>query len=175
MVEAGFFSCNANDRVMCFYCDIICEQWNVEIDDPYEVHQILSPNCSFVKSMLHNNPSQCDKIISISSNYIDPQKRLASFSTWSNAKFPSRDQLVRAGFFYNNVKITCFYCNGSFTNWESDNHPIAEHVRLFPHCNYARQLCGEELYQKIQRSMKGMLLRYSIDLCNYLFRDCWNR
>jgi hypothetical protein len=158
MVEAGFFSCTLNDRVICIYCNIICQQWNMEIDDPCEVHRLISPGCQFVRSMLHKNSSQCNKIVPTMPNYIDRQKRLESFSAWHNKKFPSPDQLVDAGFFYDNSKITCFYCNGSFTSWESNNHPLAEHVRQFPYCNYAKQLCGEELFEKIQRSIKSISL-----------------
>ena len=27
MIEAGFFNCNVGDRVICIYCNIICQQW----------------------------------------------------------------------------------------------------------------------------------------------------
>ncbi|CAF4815128.1 unnamed protein product, partial [Rotaria sp. Silwood1] len=159
MIDAGFFGCNIDDRVICIYCGLICHQWNIEIDDPYEVHKIFSPNCLCVKSLSHCNSLQQNNIGSTIPSYIDyadPKKRLASFSTWSKQGFPSIDKLVDAGFFYNGSKIICFYCNGSFDNWELNNHPIAEHVRWFSHCNYARQLCGEELYHKIQRATEHM-------------------
>ena len=159
MIDAGFFSCNVGDRVICIYCDLICETWNIEIDDPIEVHKILSPQCPYVRTILCSDSLACNNVVSRSPahlNYINPLNRLESFSTWSDNKFPSIDKLVDAGFFYNSSKITCFYCNGSFNDWESNNHPIAEHVRYFPYCNYARQLCGEELYRKIQRSMLHM-------------------
>ncbi|CAF4486589.1 unnamed protein product, partial [Rotaria magnacalcarata] len=64
MVEAGFFSCNIEDRVICMYCDLICQRWNLEIDDPSEVHKILSPNCLFVKSISHCDASQDKRIVS---------------------------------------------------------------------------------------------------------------
>ncbi|CAF0910342.1 unnamed protein product [Rotaria sordida] len=159
MIDAGFFGCNIDDRVICIYCDLICQQWNIEIDDPWEVHKIFSPNCFFVKSTSHYDALQHNHTVFTVPNYIDyvdPKKRSASFSTWSKKGFPSVDKLVDAGFFFNGSKIICFYCNGSFDNWELNNHPIAEHVRCFPYCNYARQLCGEELYHKIQQSTKPM-------------------
>ena len=146
LIEAGFFSCNQNDRVICIHCDLICEQWDIELNDPCEVHQLRSPQCLFVKSMSHSKSFKLPGY----KDYINPQKRLESFSTWSNDRFSSVNKLVDAGFFYNSDKITCFYCNGSFESWQSNNSPLAEHVRLFPYCHYARQLCGEELYQKIQ-------------------------
>jgi hypothetical protein len=157
MIEAGFFGCVIDDRAICIYCDLICHKWNIDIDDPCEVHKNLSPNCSFVKSMSCCHSLQYNKNVPILPNcinYVDPQKRSASFSTWSNNQFPPIDKLVEAGFFYDGSKIKCFYCDGSFQNWESNNHPIAEHVRYFSHCNYARKLCGEELYHKIQHAIK---------------------
>jgi hypothetical protein len=157
MIEAGFFGCIIDDRAICLYCNLICHKWNTEIDDPCEVHKNLSPNCPFVKSMSCCHSPEYNKNVPILPNfidYVDPQKRSASFVTWSNDQFPSIDKLVEAGFVYDGSKITCFYCNGSFQNWKSNNHPIAEHVRSFPHCNYARQLCGEDLYHKIQHAIK---------------------
>lgn len=156
MIAAGFFSCNIKDRVICLYCDIICEQWNIEIHDPCQVHTILSPHCLYVKSISYDDLCQYNNnIVELPRHidYIDSQKRSASFSAWSNNEFLPIDKLADAGFFYDGSKISCFYCNGSFIHWQSNNHPIAEHVRCFPYCNYARQLCGEELYHKIQRSI----------------------
>jgi hypothetical protein len=52
MIEAGFFYCNVGDRVICIYCNLICQQWAPHIDDPWEVHETLSPHCPYVKSKL---------------------------------------------------------------------------------------------------------------------------
>ncbi|CAF3749475.1 unnamed protein product [Rotaria sp. Silwood1] len=46
--------------------------------------------------------------------------------------------------------VTCFYCNGSLQNWGSNDSPIIEHAHWFPYCPYAKQLCGEDLFRKIQ-------------------------
>ena len=158
MIKAGFFACNVKDRVICIHCDLICQEWDAEIDDPCQVHKLLSPNCSFVKQMSRDPLRSTKSVFTLPyyTNYVDPQERLASFSTLSHNKFLPIDKLADAGFFYSDSKITCFYCNGSFECWEFNNHPILEHVRLFPYCNYARQLCGEELYYKIQRSLKDI-------------------
>ena len=52
MTEAGFFYCNVGDRVICIYCNLICQQWTAHTDDPCEVHKTLSPNCIYVKAKL---------------------------------------------------------------------------------------------------------------------------
>ncbi|CAF2836913.1 unnamed protein product [Rotaria sp. Silwood2] len=88
--------------------------------------------------------------------YSDITKRLQSFATWSHKSSPSVDELVRAGFFYTGAEniVTCFYCNGSLQNWNANDNPLIEHVRWFPYCGYAKQVCGDELYRKIQEAKR---------------------
>ncbi|CAF4873738.1 unnamed protein product [Rotaria sp. Silwood2] len=170
MIEAGFFNCNVGDRVICIYCNIIFQQWTPHVDDPRELHKTLLPNCIHVKAKLMNptqssiviineqssttttigiHSSQTNNLDSLRSNYVvfrtscNPNfseilKRYASFTTWSNENSPSVDTLVQAGFFYSG----------------SNDNPIIEHARWFPCCPYAKQLCGEDLFRKIQESKR---------------------
>ena len=155
MIEAGFFGCNKGDRVICLYCKVICHCWDSHLDDPCEVHQLLSPNCSFVKSMSCWHSSQYNRIrttLPFHYDYVLPENRLKTFSTWTESQFPRVEKFVDAGFFYINEKLVCFYCNGSLDGWQANHHhPVAEHTRQFPSCNYARQLCGEQSYRQIQQ------------------------
>ncbi|CAM4939505.1 unnamed protein product [Rotaria socialis] len=84
-------------------------------------------------------------------------RRYASFATCPTENLPSVENLVKAGFFYTGSKniVTCFYCNGSLQNWGVNDNPMIEHARWFPHCGYAKQLCGAELYRKIQESKRA--------------------
>jgi hypothetical protein len=177
MIEAGFFNCNVGDRVICIYCNIVCQQWIPSSDDPCEVHKTLSPKCPYVIAMLirsetspimvinehsNNDPFRCNAIVYTSAcntAYIEIPKRYASFATWPNENLPSVDDLVKAGFFFTGTKtiVTCFYCNGSLQNWGAKDNPTIEHARWFPHCAYAKQLCGSELYRKIQESKRAQL------------------
>jgi hypothetical protein len=196
MIKAGFFQCNVGDRVICLYCNLICQQWNGEVDDPIEVHKTISPNCAYVRSMLipegpssvfivnefssnntsnatlllnHSNRTQFDQIVYTSpchANYSSIPSRHATFETWSNDSAPSVDDLVRAGFFYTGTKnvVTCFYCNGSLQNWGRNDNPLIEHIRWFPLCQYAKQLSGIELYNKVQeakRARQGSIAYFS--------------
>ena len=57
MAANGWYCCNVEDRVLCLYCNTICQQW-MSTDDPREVHARLAPECFFVRSMTSNeNPS----------------------------------------------------------------------------------------------------------------------
>ena len=187
MIEAGFFNCNVGDRVICIYCNLICQQWTPHTDDPCEVHKTLAPNCPYVKAKLIRRESGTILIVNESSvgatangleqirsnelvhtaacnpAYAELPKRTASFTAWPNENLPGVDELVRAGFFFTGTKniVTCFYCNGSLQNWGSNDNPMIEHARWFPHCAYAKQLCGDELYRKIQeskRAQQGLLI-----------------
>jgi len=176
MIEAGFFNCNVGDRVICIYCNLICQQWTPNSDDPCEVHKKLSPKCCYVIAMLTASettsisiineastsvdPFRCHAIVytaACNTNYIEIPKRYASFANWPNENLPPVDDLVRAGFFFTGTKttVTCFYCNGSLQNWGPNDNPMIEHARWFPHCAYAKQLCGAELYRKIQESKRA--------------------
>ena len=181
MIDADYFNCNVGDRVICIYCNLICQQWTPHTDDPCEVHMTLSPNCIYVKSKLlrqdsgsiiivnetlssatSNNAEQvrCNELVhtvACHPGYSELPKRTASFVTWPAENLPSVDELVRAGFFYTGTKniVTCFYCNGSLQNWGPNDNPTIEHARWFPHCAYAKQLCGDDLYRKIQESKRA--------------------
>ncbi|CAF3541402.1 unnamed protein product [Rotaria socialis] len=188
MIEAGFFNCNVGDRVICIYCNLICQQWTPHTDDPCDVHKTLSPLCIYVKSKLMrpvassiiivnenstvNTSDICsgttsnlsrlrsnDIVFTASCNptYSEIPKRHESYATWPSDDLPPVDGFVRAGFFYTGTKtiVTCFYCNGSLQNWGPNDNPMIEHARWFPHCAYARQLCGGELYRKIQESKRA--------------------
>ncbi|CAF3866736.1 unnamed protein product [Rotaria sp. Silwood1] len=185
MIEAGFFNCNVGDRVICIYCNLICQQWTPHSDDPCEIHRTLRPQCPFVISMLIHHRTRPILIVNELTNddssvgagtialngfhsneivltsayhngYIEIPKRLASFVTWHTDSLPSVDDLARAGFFYTgtNTVVTCFYCNGSLQNWGPNDNATIEHARWFPHCGYAKQLCGDVLHRKIQESKR---------------------
>ncbi|CAF1343543.1 unnamed protein product [Rotaria sp. Silwood1] len=176
MILAGFFSCNVRDRVICLYCNLICQQWTSDTDDPQEVHETLSPQCPYVlfilktrarlsTSTLNENTNNSAATADLSrfreimqtspchSVYMEISKRQASFHSWPQESLPSVDDLVRAGFFYtgSNTIVTCFYCDGSLQNWDPKDNPLIEHLRWFPFCAYAKQLCDDELYRKIQK------------------------
>jgi baculoviral IAP repeat-containing protein 1 len=177
MMAAGFFSCNINDRVICLYCNLICQQWKHQGEDPLEIHCSLSPKCPYVmllkaqarassirilneqgKAKTNTNDSiQWTNVVyrtACHPNYMEMPRREISFATWSTENMPSVEGLVRAGFFYTGTKsiVTCFYCNGSLQNWSASDNPTIEHARWFPQCAYAKQLCGPELYRKIRKA-----------------------
>jgi baculoviral IAP repeat-containing protein 7/8 len=172
MASAGWFSCNVNDRVLCIYCNTICHEWTVN-DDPANVHTRLAPHCPFVLSMppIERSPKIINDALNEKFEPSHPtmaeiSRREATFSnvTWAE-NLPSIDKLVHAGFFCTGVAntATCFYCNGSLHKWGPNDNPMIEHARWFPNCIYAKHLCGNELYGKIQLTKKRTLTENKFD------------
>ncbi|CAF1306243.1 unnamed protein product [Adineta steineri] len=159
MALAGWFSCNVNDRVICIYCNTICQEWTSN-DNPAEVHARLAPQCTFVLTISSKDYSP--KIINgtISDKFEPIHPAMAEISrrqaTFSNATYiqnlPDINDLVDAGFFFSGISnvVTCFYCNGSLFKWSPNDNPVIEHARWFPNCIYGKHLCGDKLYERIQ-------------------------
>jgi hypothetical protein len=184
MIEAGFFGCNVGDRAICLYCNIICQKWAPQTDSAFEVHKTLSPKCPYVMAMLkrqqtvpiaipneystrdnsivstNNNPfrsNEIDYTAACHIAYMEMPQRHASFTTWPNKNIPTVYTLSNAGFFYTgtNTIVTCFYCNGSLQDVGPNDSPASEHIRWFPQCAFAKQLCGPDLYRRIQESRQA--------------------
>lgn len=173
MANAGWFFCNTGDRTICIYCNTICHQWTMN-DNPAEVHARLAPQCPFVLSMspIRSSPevikeiSRREKLQAAHPKMaLIPHRQKTFTSTAWTTTSPSSDDLVRAGFFFSGVAntVTCFYCNGSLHKWGPKDNPMIEHARWFPHCTYARDLCGHQLYSKIQMSKRRLSTEQKID------------
>lgn len=192
MIDAGFFYTNLDDRVICVCCNLICQEWIANTDDPFEVHRTLSPDCPYIQKKLEQSSTTSMPIINdnvipetssnhsltqddiessrieeivhtaaMNSRYHELPKREESFIQWPN-QWPNQmrmlvDHLVQAGFFYTGREtiVCCFYCNGSLRNWKLNDNPMIEHARWFPHCAYAKQLCGIEMHRQIQNAQRA--------------------
>ncbi|UJR30931.1 hypothetical protein I4U23_018443 [Adineta vaga] len=89
MIQAGFFSCNVKDRVICIYCNIICQEWSLFTDDPFQLHKMLSPNCPYVRAMLNSSSTSSLLILNNHSTASQSLQMKAgkdheSSSTWSD-------------------------------------------------------------------------------------------
>ena len=179
-IEEGSFHRNTDDLVMFQpFANDQCKVHNTISPDCSNVNKKLSHsqtrpihtiNNSLARIYSGNNPvmskdQQTLQLIEIvftaacNPAYPELPKRHASFVTWPQENLPPVDDLVRAGFFYTGTKtiVTCFYCNGSLQNWRSNDNPMIQHAYWFPHCTYAKQLCGDEMYRKIQESKRAQL------------------
>lgn len=159
MVDGGWAFGKVNDLVFCLFCEEFCHCWS-KVDDPLEIHVKLNPKCFYVRSKLlriekRSRPfeSYCPPLIIVHKAMSEMGKRVATFQNenWK-LKSPSIEHFCRAGFFYQGTgsSVTCFACGHSLLNWSENDDPIIEHVRWFEECYYAKMICGDELFAKIQ-------------------------
>jgi hypothetical protein len=134
MIEAGFFSCNIGDRVICLYCNLICQQWIPNTDDPYEVHKTLSPKCPYVMAMLKRQ--QAVSILNINEHSTNEH------SLVSNSVDPSQCNEI----------VDSATCHTAYVNISRQS--TSKHGCWLSHCAYAKQLCATELYKNIQESKR---------------------
>ena len=185
MSSNGWFYCNINDRVVCIYCNTICQRWK-RTDDPREVHERLASTCPFVRSVplsskdtpRSTNNCHTHHYQEIFQPYHKSMceifRREATFnnSNWEEIS-PSVNDLVRAGFFYSGIgnTVTCFYCGGSLHQWSMNDDPKIEHSRWFPNCLYAKHLCGDDLYAQIQIAKQHLAIEQS----NHIDKETFKR
>ncbi len=160
---------------MCIYCNLICKQWELLLDDPCEVHKTRSPHCPYVKSVLvrhgarriiNDNSSSTRTIAgrpSFTPNHLNPEfvrptvQNNNGDSTRNNLssdnQSPSIDDNIQA-YFNTDAKniVVCPCCNGSFRYFDSDEDTMIDHARRFRQCPYVKQLQGVQIYHQIHKS-----------------------
>jgi hypothetical protein len=125
MIEAGFFYCNVKDRVICIYCNLICQQWTPHTDDPCEVHKTLSPHCPYVKSKL---------IHPVASSHVIVNKDSPSAASTNQLSTPNNLDALK--------------------NWGPNDNPTRKRPKLFRQYAYAKQLYDKmQEAKRAQQSM----------------------
>ncbi|KAF9700066.1 hypothetical protein EKO04_001516 [Ascochyta lentis] len=131
------------DNVQCFSCHCQLDGWEANDVPAYE-HLTHSPSCGFAVvtciRLRTGDPGRseedpiCDAMM---------QARRDTFGdAWpldSNAGFPSIEQLVEAGWYYDPTLdtpdgATCAYCSLSLDAWDAGDDPMEEHRRRAPDC-----------------------------------------
>ena len=123
MIEAGFFCCNVDDRVICLYCNLICQGWRDSKDGASTVHTALSPGCLYVTSMLTGAPlssSSSSSIVIVNERTAtsDPPTSINSGTlrcnsiVTTNACHPRQAEIPRR--------------HASFASWVSENVPAVD-------------------------------------------------
>lgn len=173
MIAAGWSYTNISDRVICVHCEALCHKWT-DTDQPYQVHQLKSPHCRFIRLSERNSRNNSNRntpiateptteaaVGVIQSPYSLWSRRHESFNTWPHSDehpLPTVESFVDAGFYYTGklTNVRCFYCNGALQNWMKSDDPKVEHARWYPRCDYIRQYIGKNLYEAIQRKNKEL-------------------
>ncbi|CAF1458838.1 unnamed protein product [Adineta steineri] len=174
MFLAGWSYTSIADRVICTHCNAIFHKWT-ELDRPYEIHRLKSPQCQFVLAVekkegktstsairITTEPNTQAAVETANNMYSLAIHRYETFQkNWPHTNenpLPSIESFVDAGFFYTGDQtiVKCFYCKKSLKHWAPTDDPKVEHARWFPECSYIRQYIGEDLFQAIQRKNREL-------------------
>ena len=188
MINAGFFCCNKGDRVICIHCNLICQRWETDTDDPSVVHKKLSPDCSYVEEFLKSREppptinNNCHLTISVAgrpplvSNNINSLVangtiRLTSQNNSSQIdQMESIDDAIEANYFNTDV-ITdgvCPHCGEAFRNLNEDQNPMIDHAHQYPNCPYVQQLQGVAIYRPSRSTLiEDQRNLYHLFFCRY--------
>ncbi|XP_016284071.1 baculoviral IAP repeat-containing protein 7 [Monodelphis domestica] len=182
LARAGFFYVGPQDRVQCFCCGGMLDNWMAG-DSPILEHQRFFPKCQFALSKHTGNIPAQDTSDSVDGQILSQlqriseegegegnedtvttrpvypdmgveQIRLASFHNWPSAAVVCPQQLARAGFFYTGQHdhVKCYYCDGGLRNWDRGDDPWREHAKWFPRCEFLLQSRGRAYVNSIQDS-----------------------
>lgn len=74
--------------------------------------------------------------------YIDREKRINSFTNWSQSHFLRPLDLVDNGFYYTGYKdrVRCCECGVEFIHWKEGDDIAAEHQRWSGRCEFLNKL-----------------------------------
>ncbi|KAJ8026828.1 Baculoviral IAP repeat-containing protein 7-B [Holothuria leucospilota] len=152
LAEAGFYSKDFKDEVVCFFCGGKLEDW-VSQDNPWEEHARNFPDCQW---MLEHIPQQ-----NMTEGYITPwnspdtfvgnlqsslQSRIHSFleNGWSLPILVS--ELAEAGFFHSGETNTaeCISCHVKINDWKDTDNPLQKHQTKSPNCEIVKALTEDE-------------------------------
>lgn len=151
----GLYFVQKPDKVKCNFCNVVLSDFVVNYD-VFKEHLKSSPNCPLlIRRYTENDPLERDKLDRIlpSASYDEcgsnkkesrvedeimyPEyglfvSRLKSFETWPVAIKQKPKNLADAGFFYlgeSDVTV-CFSCGIFVSEWESEDDPWVEHMKL---------------------------------------------
>src|SRR5687768_757317 len=81
-------------------------------------------------------------IVPVQTCKLDEKARLKTFEGYWSFHQARPEELAKAGFYClrSRDKVKCAYCDGVAGEFEYGDDPLIEHVKHFPHCQFARDL-----------------------------------
>ncbi|CAO2655896.1 Nn.00g046990.m01.CDS01 [Neocucurbitaria sp. VM-36] len=131
------------DNVQCYFCECQLDGWE-ESDVPAFEHLTHSPSCGYAVvtciRLRNGDPGRTEE--DPTSDAMVSARRGTFGDLWpldSNAGYPSVDQMVDAGWYYDPADgaadgVTCAYCSLSLDAWDAGDNPMEEHRRRSPDC-----------------------------------------
>ncbi|XP_023565271.1 baculoviral IAP repeat-containing protein 3 isoform X2 [Octodon degus] len=118
LARAGFYYTGVNDRVKCFSCGLMLDNWK-RGDSPMEKHKKLYPSCSFVQNLTSVNTLEATSQPSVSSSVTNPTHSSlpslenSGYFSGSYSSFPSSPVNFRANQDFSALRTSPYHCTMS--------------------------------------------------------------
>ena len=78
--------------------------------------------------------------------------REQTFEHWPRQIAQEPKDLIKNGFFYtgHGDRVTCFYCNLTLKQWETDDCIEVEHMKWEPNCMFAKMISSSYVFDVFQ-------------------------
>jgi baculoviral IAP repeat-containing protein 7/8 len=166
MIRGGWIKSDTEDHSKCPHCHMQYYNWKSD-DNPWLIHQHLSPLCLFILSPnpfnsnripirkpheqftdedIENAESQpyTGLVQSRHESHFLVTDRRNSFNRFPGGCPSNADELATSGFYYTNRggRIKCFYCERRVLVWNPDSQSSQyfKHLHLPTQCRYMRQM-----------------------------------
>ncbi|XP_072295946.1 E3 ubiquitin-protein ligase XIAP isoform X2 [Eucyclogobius newberryi] len=159
MARAGLFYTGHGEKVQCFSCSKILDNWSRE-DFPVERHKAVSPTCSFIRCIYpnsspmrrtdYNEEAESFEYRLRTGAVVDEttypkvphmrseEARLQTFSCWPASSHMRPCDLAQAGLYYLRQEdhVQCFCCGGMLGRWDQGDSAWGEHEKHYSNCHF---------------------------------------
>ena len=164
MTDAGFFYTGYGDSVTCFHCGGKIRCWE-SYHDPINEHIKHFPTCEFAQSLVGKYGASTRPKEPVMK---DVTSRIRTYVKWPHIKSATLNakQMALAGFFYLGYadEVRCFHCGVRLRSWRPSDDPVAEHIKSFPHCEFAQSLitkCDSQPKHPIMGDVRARIESYT--------------
>ena len=132
--RAGFFPTGKRNCIQCFRCGCLRETWH-KGESALAVHRSLSPDCPFLRTLLHVSVEPKVSSPLKAPDYSLLQTRLRSFKHFKDQPV-DKEELAKSGFYLIQPPsiVKCYACNIIVAGFAEGELPDKVHIKLSPKC-----------------------------------------
>ncbi|XP_041845963.1 E3 ubiquitin-protein ligase XIAP isoform X2 [Melanotaenia boesemani] len=157
LAQAGLYYLGEKDRVQCFCCGGMLNDWETG-DTAWEEHSKHYSTCFFILGHdVGNMPLQGVEEESGSNQHANARVNMENFNerldSFAGIQHPvDHERLARAGFYSTGTRdmVLCFSCGGGLKGWQPEEDPWEEHAKHYPGCSFLLAEKGPEFVNSIQ-------------------------
>lgn len=128
--------------------------------------QVFENTYRMKNRMYIENPYIC-AILPMYPEFIIYDDRLNTYHTWPKTNSKTKEELTAAGLFYSGKddETVCYHCGGRFKDWEPEDDPWEQHVKLFSYCSFLYMIKGRDYVNKIRDKINEVNILERIFFC----------